>query len=112
MKRDYKVYISDMVESILNIRKYVEGITCDQFAEDRKTQDAVIRNFEILGEAVKHIPTEFKKKYSEIPWKTIAGLRDKVIHEYFGVELSIVWKTIEQRLPELLVSLQKILKEI
>jgi uncharacterized protein with HEPN domain len=100
MKRDYRLYINDLLEAIEKIEGYVEGMSFDDFTEDAKTIDAVVRNFEIIGEAAKHIPSTIRKKYPDIPWKEMAGMRDKLIHTYFGVNLKVVWKTIKNRLPE------------
>jgi uncharacterized protein with HEPN domain len=108
MKRDYRLYIDDILEAVEKIEKYTEKLTFDGFAQDGKTIDAVIRNFEIIGEAGKEIPEEIKAKYSDIPWKEMAGMRDKLIHAYFGVNLEVVWQTVKHRLPELKKNIQKI----
>ncbi len=79
------------------------------FLEDRKTQDAIIRNLEILGEAVKQLSDDLKNEHPEVPWKQIAGLRDKLIHEYFGVNLDLIWEVVETELPKLVKQLKKIL---
>ena len=84
----------------------------DRFIHDDKTIDAAIRNLEIIGEAAKNIPEDIKSKYPEIPWKAIAGMRDKLIHSYFGVSLSIVWETIKNDLPTLKYQIERILKEL
>ena len=100
MKRDYRVYVDDVLEAIDKIQRYVEGLTFEKFARDTKTIDAVIRNFEIIGEATKHITEEVRKEYPNVLWNDMAAMRDKLIHEYFGVKLEVVWKTIKKRLPE------------
>jgi len=90
--------ISDAVERIL---LYTSEMTYREFILDVKTQDAIIRNLEILGEAVKNLPPPFTEQYPEIPWRFIAGMRDKLIHHYFGVSLAIVWETAQSDIPRL-----------
>ncbi len=85
MKRDYRFYLDDMLEAIGKIEKYTEGLSYEQFRIDDKTTDAVIMNFAIIGEAAKQIPLKITKKYPEVPWKEMAGMRDKLVHEYFGI---------------------------
>jgi len=112
MKRIYKDYILDILLSIQDIEKFVEGISFKEFINDRKTVNATIRSLEVMGEAVKKIPLEIRNKYSEIPWKYIAGMRDKLIHEYHGVDLEIVWEVIKKEIPPLKSKFEKILKEL
>ena len=112
MKRDYRLYIDDIIEAVEKIEKYVEGRTFDEFAHDSMIIDAVIRNFEIIGEATKHIPEEVRKRHAGIPWREMAGMRDKLAHEYFGVVLGIVWETIKKRLPELKVVIKQVLEKM
>lgn len=112
MKRDYRLYIDDILEAIDKIENYIEELSFDEFGKDNKTIDAVIRNFEIIGEASKHIPEPVREKYPKIPWKEMAGMRDKLIHEYFGVKLEVVWKTIKKRLPELKILLNEVLEKM
>ena len=87
------------MEAIRRICCYLEGLTFEEFSKDNKTVDAVIRNFAVIGEAAKHIPVNIKRNYPEISWKRMAGMRDKVIHEYFGVDLQILWDTPKIDLP-------------
>ena len=99
--RDIRDYIFDIRDSINDIRSFVLNMNYEDFEADRKTVNAVIRSLEIIGEAAKKIPTEIRVQYSQIPWNEIAGMRDKLIHEYFGVDLEIVWETIQSDLTDL-----------
>jgi uncharacterized protein with HEPN domain len=112
MKREYRLYIDDILEAVEKIEKYVKGLSSDEFIEDGKTVDAVIRNFQIIGEATKRIPDEVKRKYADIPWKEMAGMRDKLVHEYFGIKLDVLWKTIKSRLPELKALIKEVLEKM
>jgi len=112
MKRTYKDYVLDIINSIMEIFDFVEGMEFEDFVNDRKTINAVIRSLEIIGEAAKKIPYEIREKYPDIPWKYMAGMRDKLIHEYHGIDLSIIWEVIKTELPPILPKLEKILDEI
>jgi len=97
--RDYKLYFKDILEAMESIEQFVGDMSFEDFKEDDKTASAVIRKFEIIGEATKQIPDEVKQKYSEVPWKEMAGMRDRLIHLYFGVDYNLVWTTIKNRIP-------------
>jgi|AntAceMinimDraft_4_1070372.scaffolds.fasta_scaffold22881_3 uncharacterized protein with HEPN domain len=115
MKKEVIIFIQDISESIKKIEEYAKDINKKEFLnkEDNvQIQDAIIRRLEIIGEAVKGLPVNFKKKYSDIPWKKIAGMRDILIHEYFGVNLERVWVAAKKDLPELKTKILKILKEL
>jgi len=112
MKRAIGDYIEDIVDAIGKTINFVEGMTYDTFIRDEKTIFAVVRALEIIGEAVKNIPTETRKNYPEIPWRNMAGMRDKLIHEYFGVRLDLVWKTVKEEIPPLKPLFENILKEL
>ncbi len=112
MTREYGDYFKDIVDSIDKIEKFTVKMSFESFAADEKTVFAVVRALEIIGEAVKSIPEFMREKYPEIPWKEMAGLRDKLIHEYFGVKLEVVWDTVKAEIPELKPKFQKILSDL
>ena len=98
MIRKFKLYIQDIIDSIHNLQEYTSGMNFEEFRRDKKTIDAVIRNFEIIGEATKNVPDEIRNKYPSIPWKDMAGMSDKLIHQYFGVKINVVWAGISELL--------------
>ncbi len=100
-KRKDEEYLKDILMACQNIMSYVEGYDFDMFLDDRKTQDAVVRNLEIIGEAVKGLSEDIKEKYSQIEWNDIARTRDKLIHSYFGIDIDIVWDIINIDISEL-----------
>lgn len=100
----------DIRESVTRIKAYIKKLDYQEFLTDKKTQDAVVRNLEIIGEAVKNISDDFKKKHKNVEWKKLAGLRDKIIHFYFGVNWDIIWDVVKNRMPELNDKIGNILK--
>ena len=104
-------FLSDIQEAIKRIAEYAKNIEYGQFLEDTKTQDAVIRNLEIIGEATKGLSADFKTKHAQIEWKKLTGLRDKIIHHYFGVNWDIVWDVVQHKLPELQTQIEGLLRE-
>lgn len=112
MKREIGDYIEDIIDSMDKAMNFAKDLSYEEFVQDNKTVFAVVRALEIIGEATKNIPDNVRKKYPEIPWKDIAGMRNKVIHEYFGVKLSIVWKSIKEEIPPLKLLFEKMLREL
>lgn len=108
-KRTPKLLLEDIIESAEKILQYTKGISFEEFSKDNKTVDAVIRNFEIIGEASNLIPDELKDKYSEIDWHRIRGFRNRIVHDYFGVDLLIIWKIIFDQIPGLITEITKII---
>ena len=109
-KRDYFLFIEDVVSSIEKIEKYIKDVSFEEFSENDMVMDAVIRNFAVVGEAVKKIPREIKEKHTYVEWKEAAGFRDILIHEYFGVDPEAVWETIKNNLPSFKENILKVLK--
>lgn len=108
MYKDDLAYIEHILDCIRKIQRFSKGLTFKEFSDDELVQDAIIRNIEVIGEAAKKISSDTKKNHSEIPWKEISGMRDKLIHDYLGVDIKVVWKTIKEDIP----SLKRLLKEI
>ena len=108
MHKNDLLYIDHIINCIKKIRKFIKGIDKKEFAKNELIQDAIIRNFEVIGEASKKISPDFKKVYYDIPWKEISGMRDKLIHDYLGIDIEVIWKTIEHDLPILQKELKKI----
>jgi len=109
--REYLDYVRDMLDNAEKAISFMEGMTFEQFTKDEKTVYAVVRAIEIIGEAARKIPKDLQKTYAEIPWREIIGTRDKLIHDYFGVNLSVVWRTAREDLPPLVAQLRTVLKD-
>jgi len=112
MSRDVLVYFEDILEAIKRIDTYTTDFHLDRFKSDPKTVDAVVRNFEIIGEAVKKIPDSIRKQHPSIEWQKIAGLRDILIHEYFGIDAEIIWDVIQTKLPSFKNTISKIIQDL
>lgn len=108
MKKNDHVYLDHILDAICKIEGFVNGLTKFDFDRSVLTQDAVIRNIEIIGEATKKISKQFSQSHPEIPWQDMAGMRDKLIHDYLDVDLEVVWKTVESDLPLLKELIQKL----
>ena len=109
-RRSWELRISDIIEAIENALDYSSGMAFEQFVADRKTIDAVIRNFIIIGEAASHLPEDIIEMYPDLPWREMRDMRNIVVHEYFGVDNMIVWETLQKNLPPLLPLLKHLLK--
>ena len=112
MKKDPRIFIEHVLESISSIKEYTEGKTKGDFLRSRMIQDAVIRRIEVIGEAVKNIPDEIKDEHPYIPWRKIAGMRDLLIHEYFGVDLELTWKVVEEDIADLRKKILKVKEDL
>lgn len=110
--KDPEVFLRHMLDAAERIENYTDDITKGEFKEDDLLQDGVIRQFEILGEASKRVPDDVKEEHPEVPWSDIAGMRDKLIHGYFSVDIDVVWKTVRKDLPPLRAELESIVDEL
>lgn len=109
-KKSIELYLNDILEAIENIQEYTNNMTYEEFIDDKKTKDAVVRNLEVIGEAVKNIPSNIKEETPSVHWKAIAGMRDKLKHEYFGISYATVWETIQNDLLPLNIGIKKLIK--
>ena len=110
-KRRDQDFLNDICEAVQRIVAYTKGMTAKRFLKDIKTQDAVVRNLEVIGEATKNLSSRLRKTCPQIPWKELAGVRDKMIHHYFGISYEIVWKIAREQLPQLLPQIEALLTQ-
>ncbi len=110
--RNERIYLADILAAIESIGSFVEGMSLDEFLADDKTASAVVRKLEVIGEAAKQVPAAIRQQYPEVPWKEMAGMRDVLIHFYFGVNLRLVWKTVQEDLPTTQKHIARILEEL
>jgi uncharacterized protein with HEPN domain len=111
-ERTYEDYLADIADALEKIEKFIQGMDFEAFAADDKTTFAVVRGLEIIGEATKMIPDSVRQAYPIVPWKSMAGMRDKLIHHYFGVDLNVVWETAVNDLPALKPQIQHVLDNL
>lgn len=112
MRREYLFFLKDILDAMEKIEEFIDDMNFEEFIKDDKTVSAVIRKLEIIGEATKYLPAELRRKYPDLPWSSMAKLRDGLIHGYFVVDHEIVWNVIKKELPLLKPKLEKILKEL
>lgn len=111
-KRDYRIYLNDMIDGAIKGIDFISEMSFEDFLKDEKTQFSLIRAIEIVGEASKKIPKNIRDKHLEIPWREISGMRDKLIHDYFGVDANVIWKTAKEDLPQLKIQLENMLSKL
>ncbi len=109
-ERDWRIRVRDILQAVERISRYTEGMKFEDFRDDDKTVDAVIRNLTVIGEASRNIPDAVQKQYPNVPWREMQGMRNVVVHEYFGVSLPILWRTVTDNLPPMRPLLASILE--
>jgi uncharacterized protein with HEPN domain len=109
--RDYRDYLEDICQAARKALDFTEGVAYEDFVADEKTVYAVVRALEIVGEATKRIPQDVRDRHPQIPWRSMAGIRDKLIHDYVNVSLEVVWKTLSEDLPPLVPMIERVIDE-
>ncbi|MCX7925374.1 MAG: DUF86 domain-containing protein [Fimbriimonadales bacterium] len=110
-RRDYRLFLQDMLVSARDAQEFIQDMSLEEFLSDRKTQNAVVRAIEIVGEAAKNIPKSVRDKYPDIPWSDVARMRDKVAHGYWGVDYEMVWKVVREEFPSLIPKIEAALRQ-
>jgi uncharacterized protein with HEPN domain len=112
MKRAWRDYVADILTSIQEVENFTHGMDFEDFASDKKTVNAVVRSLEVMGEAAKRVPETVRLRYPDVPWKRMTGMRDKLIHEYSGVDLEIVWGVVKTELPPVKPLIEQIFEDV
>ena len=112
MSRNVLIYVRDILENMRDAEEFIQGVSYEQFVADKKTANAVLRSLEVIGEATKNVPDNVRAQYPQVPWKEMAGMRDKVIHFYFGVDKETVWLVVKERIPALRPFIEQILRDL
>lgn len=112
MTRTVDLYVKDIIQNMVDAEEFIQGLSYETFISDKKTFNAVVRSIEVIGEATKSIPDSVRSRYPDIPWKEMAGMRDKLIHFYFGVDREAVWLTVKERIPAIRPIFQLILRDL
>ena len=110
--RDYGDFVQDILDSINDVGNFIEGMDFEEFIKDKKTVYSVVRAIEIIGEATKNVPEQIRTKYPDVPWKKMAGMRDRLVHGYFGVDHEILWETAKEDVPRLKNLILKVIKDL
>ena len=111
-QRQWRLYVNDMIEFSQKVQAYTEGMNQSDFLADSRTYDAVLRNLELIGEAATHIPDAIREAHPQIPWRTIIGARNRIIHGYLGIDSDLIWNIVQEDIPALLPALKQIVETV